>query len=151
MKIALIHGPNFTYLHKREPVLYGAVSLPEIEQYVYATAKRCGISLECHSSHSNIEGKIIDYLEEAYKEKFHGVILNAGAYTHTSLAIADCLAWLPLPVVEVHLSQVFARESIRHTSTISAKCIATIIGCGIMGYGFALEVLAKHCGTIYEG
>lgn len=151
MKIALIHGPNFTYLHKREPILYGAVSLPDIEHYVQATAKRCNISLECVSFQSNIEGEIIDYLEKAYEEKCNGVILNAGAYTHTSLAIADCLAWLPLPVIEVHLSQVFARESIRHVSYIGAKCIATISGCGIMGYGFALELLIKHCGTMYEG
>lgn len=144
MKIALIHGPNFTYLYKRDVSQYGSISLKDIEEYIRTTSERLLIPVECICSHSNIEGEIINFLEKAFEEECNGIILNAGAYSHTSLAIADCLEWLPIPVVEVHLSQIYSREAIRHHSMISAKSIASISGCGIMGYGFALELLVKR-------
>ena len=96
---------------------------------------------------SNSEGALIDRLEEAWKAKVDGIVLNAGAYTHTSLALADCLAWIKIPCVEVHLSNVHARQSaIRHTSLIARHCIGAIAGFGIMSYALAVQALWQRLG-----
>jgi len=94
---------------------------------------------------SNSEGALIDRLEEAWKERVDGIVLNAGAYTHTSLALADCLAWIKIPCVEVHLSNVHARSShLRHTSLVAKHCLGAIAGFGVMSYALAVQALWQH-------
>lgn len=136
-KFLIINGPNLNLLGSREPGIYGRKSMDEILD-----------NLELHFSEaiidyfqSNHEGAIIDRLHAAATEGYKGIALNAGAYTHTSLAIADAIAAINIPVVEVHLSNVAAREEIRHTSLIAPVCIGVISGFGAKSYTLALEAL----------
>lgn len=136
-KFLIINGPNLNLLGAREPGIYGRQTMDDILD-----------SLELHFSEaiidyyqSNHEGDIIDRLHQAAGEDYKGIALNAGAYTHTSLAIADAIAAIEIPVVEVHLSNVAAREDIRHTSLIAPVCIGVISGFGAKSYTLALEAL----------
>ncbi len=135
MKILIINGPNLNLLGKREPEIYGHQSMETILDKV---SKLCDIEY----FQSNHEGAIIDKLHEVgYNHAYKGIVLNAGAYTHTSLAIADAIAAIELPVIEVHISNVHARENIRHTSFISGACRGVIAGFGLDSYRLGVEAL----------
>lgn len=140
MKILIIDGPNLNLLGKREPEIYGSQTTADMLAEVRAAV---GGRAEVEYFQSNHEGEIIDRLHAAgYADAdIAGIVLNAGAYTHTSLAIADAIAAVPAPVVEVHLSNIFAREEIRHRSLIAAVCKGSISGFGDRGYHLAVEAL----------
>ena len=139
-KILVIHGPNLNMLGKREPDTYGHQTLDEINTMLKTRAKRLGLFLEAFQS--NHEGEIVDKIQQA-NDSFHGIIINPAAYTHTSIAIRDALSMLSIPVVEVHLSNIYKREHFRQTSMMSAVVSAQISGFGSYGYLLALEGLAK--------
>jgi 3-dehydroquinate dehydratase-2 len=138
-KIWIINGPNLNLLGKREPEVYGHKSF---EQY-FLELKSTFPDLELHYFQSNHEGALIDCLHQAGFEAA-GIVLNAGAYTHTSLALADAIAAIPAPVVEVHISNVYKRESFRQHSYLSAKVVGAIIGLGLDGYRLAVAYLTQN-------
>ena len=132
--ILLVNGPNLNLLGEREPEIYGTITLPDIERIMESICGQYG--LEVAAIQSNHEGMLIDFLQERQREA-QGVILNLGALTHTSHAIADCVRSLSCPTVEVHLSNVHAREEFRHQSVIASVVKGQVIGLGAMGYYFA--------------
>lgn len=136
MKIQIINGPNLNLLGKREPETYGKQSF---EDYFEKLKTRfAGVELNYYQS--NVEGELINKMHEV-GFSFDGIILNAGAYTHTSVALHDAIAAIKTPVVEVHISNVYAREEFRHKSLITSKCIGLITGFGMDGYAMAIEHL----------
>lgn len=138
-KILVINGPNLNLLGKREPGIYGHNSLEDINS---ALAGEFAGKAMLEFRQSNHEGTIIDWLHQAgFDQSYAGVVLNAGAYTHTSLAIADAIAAITLPVVEVHLSNIFSREEIRHRSLIAPVCRGSISGFGAKSYSLAVQAL----------
>lgn len=138
MKVLILNGPNLGRLGRREPDIYGSRSM---EDYMDDLDQQFP-TVELELRQSNCEGTLIDILEEADDdEQYVGVVLNAGAYTHTSLALADCIRSLRLPVVEVHISNVASRESIRHTSLIAPACVGTIAGFGLRSYELGVRAL----------
>lgn len=137
-KIQIINGPNLNLLGKREPTIYGDVSFEGYLGRLRARYQECEIAY----FQSNIEGEMIDKIHEAGFE-FDGIILNAGAYTHTSIALLDAIKSVTTPVVEVHISNVHAREPFRHVSMISAACKGVILGFGLDSYRLALEALIQ--------
>ena len=141
MAIALyiLNGPNLNLLGTREPDVYGKATLADIEKLCRDAAKKHGFEIVFRQT--NVEGELVDWLHEA-RTKAAGVVLNAGAYTHTSIAIHDALKATTMPVVEVHLSNPFARESFRHHSYISSVAQGVICGFGAQGYVFAIDALA---------
>ncbi len=140
-KILILNGPNLNLLGTREPDVYGAETLADIET---ACIRRAGtLGLEVDFRQSNSEGRLVDWIQEA-RGVHRGLIINAGAYTHTSVAILDALLALDLPVYEVHLSNIFRREPFRHTSFISRAAVGVICGCGGFGYEMAIEALARR-------
>lgn len=134
MKILIINGPNLNLLGKRETDVYGATSF---ETYL-ADLKKKFNETEISYFQSNIEGELINTIQQT-GFSYDGIILNAGAYTHTSLAIADTIAAIKTPVIEVHISNIFAREDYRHVSYLGAKCIGSISGFGLKSYELALK------------
>lgn len=134
MKIQIINGPNLNLLGKREPSIYGSQSFEDF----LTTLKKRFPGLELLYYQSNVEGEIVNKLHEV-GFSFHGIVLNAGAYTHTSVAIHDAIGAIKTPVVEVHISNVYAREEFRHTSLITSKCAGLLTGFGMEGYAMALE------------
>lgn len=135
MKVLIINGPNLNLLGRREPGIYGA-------QTMDAALEECRKLAEIEYFQSNHEGAIVDKLHEVgFDSSYRGIVLNAGAYTHTSLAIADAIAAIQLPVVEVHISNVHAREEIRHRSLISSVCSGVIAGFGLDSYRLGVEAL----------
>lgn len=135
MKVLIINGPNLNLLGRREPSIYGSEGMERILGELRA---RCDIEY----FQSNHEGALIDKLHEVgFDRSYAGVVLNAGAYTHTSLALADAIAAIELPVVEVHISNVHAREEIRHRSLISPVCRGVIAGFGLDSYRLGVEAL----------
>lgn len=134
MRILIINGPNLNLLGKREPDIYGTVSF---EDY-FKELKKQFLNIELYYYQSNVEGFLVDKLHEVGFD-FDGIILNAGAYTHTSLALADAIAGISTPVIEVHISNVFTRETVRHHSFIAPNCIGSIIGFGLQSYVLALN------------
>ncbi len=138
MKIHIINGPNLNLLGKREPETYGIQ--PFAEFFESLKSRFHDITLSYYQS--NVEGELINKLHEVGFES-DGIILNAGAYTHTSLAIHDAIAAITTPVVEVHISNVYAREEFRHVSLITAKCAGLITGFGMEGYAMALGYLIQ--------
>ncbi len=138
-KILVINGPNLNLLGRRQPEIYGHDTLDDIALRVNAEFADVA---DIEWWQSNHEGSIIDRLHHAgYDEGVAGIVLNAGAYTHTSLAIADAIAGIPVPVVEVHLSNVFSREEIRHRSLIAPVCAGSISGFGIKSYSLGVRAL----------
>ena len=135
--IHILNGPNLNMLGKREPDVYGTESLSDIEKLCAEFCVKRGATLTFRQS--NHEGDLVSWVQEARESD--GLIINAGAYTHTSIAIHDALAMVKAPVIEVHLSNVFARESFRHTSFISARAKGVICGLGSKGYLLALDAL----------
>jgi 3-dehydroquinate dehydratase-2 len=136
MKIQIINGPNLNLLGKREPEVYGSA---DFESF-FENLKNSFSSVDIHYYQSNVEGEIINKLHEI-GFSFQGIILNAGAYTHTSVAIHDAIGAITSPVVEVHISNVYAREEFRHKSLITSKCQGLITGFGLEGYALALLYL----------
>jgi len=136
MKIQIINGPNLNLLGKREPEVYGSQSF---EDHLKELKKRFP-QFDLQYYQSNVEGEIINKLHEV-GFSFKGIILNAGAYTHTSIAIHDAIGAIKTPVVEVHISNVYARESFRHVSVITSKCAGLITGFGMEGYAMALHYI----------
>ena len=135
-KIFVIHGPNLNLLGQREPEVYGTTTLAEIDRQLLALAGELGVELR--AMQSNSEGEIVSAIHAA-AEWADMLLINAGAYTHTSLAIADAIQGVQLPAIEVHLSNVFARESYRHHSYLSPVCVGQICGFGATSYLLALR------------
>ncbi len=141
MNILLLNGPNLNLLGEREPVIYGSETLPELEKALTDQAARQGFVLRC--AQSNHEGVLIDLLHEA-RHWAYGVIFNPGAFTHTSLALADAIRATGLRMIEVHLTNIYARESFRHHSWLAPVAWGQISGFGTQGYFLALEALIRH-------
>jgi 3-dehydroquinate dehydratase-2 len=138
MKIAIINGPNLNLIGTRETDIYGGESF----EHFFNKLRKKYETVDFDYFQSNVEGEIINELQSAAL-KMDGIILNAGAYTHTSIAIGDAIAAVKTPVVEVHISNIYAREEFRKFSHISAKCAGTISGFGLKGYLLAVESLLK--------
>jgi 3-dehydroquinate dehydratase-2 len=143
MKIIVINGPNLNLLGKREPEIYGSESLDEIEQWLCQQPDTANIEL--HFIQSNHEGVIIDTVHDSI-DKYDGIIINPGAFTHYSYAIRDAIAAVTIPTVEVHLSDIHNREDFRKISIIKPVCIQQICGLGKAGYLEGLRVLHNHLG-----
>lgn len=147
MDFLIINGPNLGFLGQRQPEVYGTEGMDALPALVGKLIGDDARRIRLAQFQSNSEGALIDRLEEAWKAKVDGLVLNAGAYTHTSLALADCLAWIKIPCVEVHLSNVHARQSaIRHTSLIARHCVGAIAGFGVMSYALAVQALWQRLG-----
>jgi 3-dehydroquinate dehydratase-2 len=138
MKILLINGPNLNLLGTREPEKYGSVTLQDIETELKTIAQNNGAELDCFQS--NHEGDIIDKIHSS-KGGYQGIIINAGGLTHTSVSLRDAISSVDIPTVEVHMTNIHAREEFRHTSLISGVSIAQVVGFGKNSYKFALEGL----------
>ena len=137
--VLVLHGPNLNLLGTREPGIYGAVTLAEIDQRLQAEGQQLGLEVRC--AQSNHEGALIDALHAA-RTWAAGVLLNPGGYTHTSVALRDAISAIGLPVVEIHLSNTEAREPFRHTSLVAAVCVGTVRGFGWRSYLLGLHGLA---------
>ena len=140
-RILVLNGPNLNMLGTREPGIYGATTLSEIEASCKALAEQLDLAVEFRQS--NHEGDLVDALHAAHADR-DAVILNAGAFTHTSVALADAIAAIAPPVIELHISNVHARESFRHRSLIAPVCLGQIGGFGPAGYTLALRALKDH-------
>ncbi len=145
MEFLVMNGPNLGFLGQRQPEVYGTQGMDALPELVSGFLGDAAREVHLVQFQSNSEGALIDRLEQAWKDRTDGLILNAGAFTHTSLALADCLAWIKIPCVEVHLSNVHARStSLRHTSLVARHCIGAIAGFGIMSYALAVQALRQH-------
>ena len=140
-KLLALHGPNLNLLGEREPELYGATTLEEINQGLAAAAQQLGHSLAHFQS--NAEHGLIERIHQARQEGVEFIIINPGAFTHTSIALRDALAGVAIPFIEVHLSNVFAREEFRRHSYLSELAVAVISGAGAGGYRLALQAAAE--------
>ncbi len=141
MKILVLNGPNINMVGIREKSIYGSESFDDIIRMVEAHAKENGIEVKCLQS--NHEGDLVDWIQSAWFEKYDGIVMNPGAYTHTSIAIADAVkAIAPIPVIEVHISDINSREEFRHISYAAPYCLDQIKGHGIHGYLEAIDELA---------
>ena len=138
--VYVLNGPNLNLLGTREPHIYGRATLGDVEKLCRATAERHGLAVEFRQS--NHEGEIIDWIQEARAEKAAGLIINPAGYSHTSVAILDALAAFDAPVVEVHISNIHAREPFRRRSNISQIARAVLCGFGVEGYALAIAGLA---------
>ncbi|MDR1167818.1 MAG: type II 3-dehydroquinate dehydratase [Heliobacteriaceae bacterium] len=141
MKILIINGVNMNMLGVREPDKYGTMTLKDLEKDLYAFSFHAGIDIETFQS--NFEGKIVEKIHAA-KDNFDGIVINAGAYTHTSIAIADALSAAGLPAVEVHMTNIYKREEFRHKSYIAPVCTGQISGFGAESYKLGIQALADY-------
>ena len=139
-RLLIVHGPNLNLLGTREPEIYGSTTLADVDQLCRGTAAEHGFAID--TVQSNHEGELVDAIQAA-RGTATGIVINPAAYTHTSVAIADALVAVNLPVVEVHISNVHARESFRHHSYVSPHASAVIAGAGVAGYRFAVEHLVS--------
>lgn len=144
-QLLLLHGPNLNLLGTREPEVYGSTTLDEINAWIAAYAAKYDVTLQ--AKQSNHEGMLIDALHDA-RHWAQGVIFNPGAYTHTSIALRDAVSAIESPVVEVHLSNVHARESFRQVSMLAPVCLGQIAGFGWRGYQLAVDALLDHLGLL---
>jgi len=142
--LLILNGPNLNLLGSREPTVYGGMTLDDVETACAAAAKALGYAIEFRQT--NHEGELVDWIQGA-QDNAAGVVLNAGAYTHTSVALLDALRAVDVPVVEVHMSNVFAREPFRHHSYISPAATGVICGFGGDSYTLAIEALARRLGA----
>jgi 3-dehydroquinate dehydratase II len=143
--IYVLNGPNLNLLGTREPETYGHASLADVEKLCVATAAQFGLTADCRQS--NREGELIDFIHEAHANKAVGIIINAGGYSHTSIALHDALVAVRIPAVEVHISNIHARENFRHHSFTAKAAFATLSGFGIDGYRLAIIGLAARIGA----
>lgn len=137
--VLVLHGPNLNLLGAREPAIYGSLSLAALDRMIQDHGRRQGLRVECRQS--NVEGQLVDWLQGAESEGFTGVVLNPGAFTHYSFALRDAVAAIMVPVIEVHLSNIHAREEFRRHSVIAAVARGQIAGFGSQSYLLALEAL----------
>src|SRR6202163_1300564 len=143
--IYVLNGPNLNLLGTREPATYGHATLADVEKLCAETAEQFGLKADCRQS--NREGELIDFVHEAHAAKAAGVIINAGGYSHTSIALHDALVAVKIPAVEVHISNIYARESFRQHSFTAKAAFATLSGFGIDGYRLAISGLAAKLGV----
>lgn len=141
VKIAVVHGPNLNLLGRREPEVYGQHTLSEVDQELAEAARSLGVDVE--SFQSNIEGELINFVQRAAADT-SGFLVNAGAYTHTSVALRDALVGVGRPFVEVHLSNIHARESFRRRSLLAPKAVGAIMGFGVESYILGLNALVSY-------
>jgi len=144
--ILMLNGPNLGHIGKRQPEIYGSQTMDDMPDIVRQLMGEKADDIEISHFQSNSEGALIDRLEKAREEGVDGVVFNAGAYTHTSLAIADCLAWIGIPCVEVHISNIWARtdQPLRQQSIMGEQCIGVIAGFGILSYALAVQAIHEH-------
>jgi 3-dehydroquinate dehydratase-2 len=140
-KILVLHGPNLNLLGKREPKIYGRRTLEQIDSEIRSLAKELGVEVEARQSNS--EGELVTWIQEASRS-FGAIVINAGAYTHTSLAIHDALAAAGIPGIEVHLSNIYKREEFRHKSLIARAVVGQITGFGLDSYLLGLRAAASY-------
>ncbi|MBI2206837.1 MAG: type II 3-dehydroquinate dehydratase [Candidatus Rokubacteria bacterium] len=138
-RVLVLHGPNLNLLGTREPGIYGRTTLPEVDRMIRGHARGLRIDVECRQS--NWEGQLVDWLQAAARERFSGVVINPGAFTHSSLALRDVIAAIDIPVVEVHLSNIHGREEFRRHSVIAAVARGQIAGFGPQSYLLGLDAL----------
>ncbi len=143
--IYVLNGPNLNLLGTREPETYGRATLADVENLCAKTSAQFGLKADCRQS--NREGELIDFIHEAHASKAIGIILNAGGYSHTSIALHDALVAVKIPTVEVHVSNIHARENFRHQSFTARAAFATLSGFGIDGYRLAILGLAARIGV----
>lgn len=141
MRIAAVHGPNLNLLGRREPEVYGRATLADVDAALAALAAELGAQVE--SRQSNHEGELVSFVQEA-AERVDGFVVNAGAYTHTSIALRDALVGVARPYVEVHISNVFAREPFRHHSCLADRAVGVVCGFGVDSYLLGLRGLIEH-------
>jgi 3-dehydroquinate dehydratase-2 len=144
-KIVLLHGPNHAMFGKRDPRQYGTVTLDQINEAVIALGKEVGAQVECYQT--DIEGEMCRRVHKAFEDEVDGVIINAGAWTHYSYALRDALAILTCPFIEVHMSNVHAREPFRHVSVLSEIARGIVVGLGVDSYLLALRALTGSAGA----
>lgn len=142
-RVVVIHGPNLNRLGLREPEIYGATTLAELDTELEALGRSLG--LDVRSVQSNSEGALIDAIHAAVDDA--GIVINPGGYTHTSVAIADALRSVPTPAVEVHLSNTYAREEFRQRSLTAPACVGVVMGLGVNSYRLALRAVAQMVGS----
>ena len=142
--IYVLNGPNLNMLGTREPEKYGHATLADVEKLCAETAAHFGMKADCRQS--NREGELIDFIHEAHARKAAGIIINAGGYSHTSIALHDALLAVQIPTVEVHVTNIHARESFRHHSYTARAAFASLCGFGIEGYRLAIQGLAAKLG-----
>ena len=142
MKILLINGANLNMLGQREPEKYGHTTLKDIENAVISRGQELGVKIETWQS--NHEGDIVEKIQSLKKDGFDGLLINAGGYTHTSVVIRDAIAAIGIPTVEIHMTNIHAREEFRHTSLISGVCIGQVVGFKELSYTLALEGLVNY-------
>ena len=141
MKLLILNGPNLNFLGIREPEIYGKETYQDLLAMIEAHAEKTGVSVSFYQS--NHEGDLVDAIQRAYFDKVDGIVFNPGAYTHTSIAIADAVKAVGIPTVEVHISNVKERESFRQISYIGLVATASVIGEGLAGYLHAMDILRK--------
>jgi 3-dehydroquinate dehydratase-2 len=140
MKILILHGPNLNLLGTRESEIYGSMTMDDLNEKLIELGKSLGAEVKCKQS--NHEGELLDTLHDA-RTWANGVVFNPGGYTHTSVALRDAITAIGIPVVEVHISNVYAREEFRHVSMISAVCKGKIVGFGWKSYALGLQALLE--------
>lgn len=142
MQILVLHGPNLDLLGRREPEVYGRLTLSEIDAAVRERA--ASLEVEVRTVQSNHEGELVDAVHQAHAQGFAGAVVNAAAYSHTSIALRDALLGVDLPFVEVHLSNIYAREPFRHRSVLADRAIGVVLGLGVASYTLGLEGLVAR-------